>query len=453
LAAYRGKGIGAMNAVVFLPGIMGSELRLGNESVWPGPFSSLLLPYQKMSQLMRSDLVATDIIRSFSFSEQYKGILDDLKTCGFEDLSDPRTLYVVPFDWRKSNVLSAIVLADTLDKAVMEHNGDVTLSVIAHSMGGLVARYYLESGEFSKREGIKRVRHLITLGTPHRGAPLALTAAMGMERRLFLSKDQVLQLASDPRYPSLYELLPPPDEPFAWDDSGQSAFAPLNIYDSAISEGLGLISANLDSAANFQGKLSIARRPEGVRYFFFAGTRQVTSSCIYITKTDPRFRARSLDLPDAGDGTVPIWSSHVTGIQSRLVGGEHGTIYKNRELRTTLSVLLGKRGVLAAEERIELSVRDKVVEPGAPVNIVISFPDIVQSIDGSLRFERVDSETGNERPIGSDQVIAYAGPPLDSISLLASTPNYSGLYRVRFSRRDKAGYAASDDMFVQEIGS
>jgi pimeloyl-ACP methyl ester carboxylesterase len=441
------------NAVVFLPGIMGSELRLGHESVWPGPFSSLVLRYEKMAQLMRNDLVATDIIRSFSFSEQYKALLDDLKTCGFDDLSDPRTLYVVPYDWRKSNVLSANVLADTIDKAVLEHKGDLTVSIIAHSMGGLVARYYLESGEFSKREGIGRVRQLITLGTPHRGAPLALTAAVGLERRLFLSKDQVLQLASDPRYPSLYQLLPPPDEPFAWDDGGQAAFAPLDIYNKTVSQHLGLVSENVDSAAGFHSKLGISKRPREVRYFFFAGTRQVTSSCVYITQTDPRFRVRSLDVPDAGDGTVPIWSSHVTGIQSRLVGGEHGTIYKNGELRATLSVLLGKRGVLAAVERVEVSVRDKVVEPEAPVNVVISFPSVVQRVDGSLRFERVDAETGTEKSVGSDQVIAYAGPPMDSISLLTSAPKYSGLYRVHFYHKDKTGYAASDDLFVQEIAS
>ncbi|MGC1783631.1 MAG: hypothetical protein WA708_13995 [Acidobacteriaceae bacterium] len=49
----------------------------------------------------------------------------------------------------------------------------------------------------------------LMVGTPHRGATLALTAAVGPEKRLFLSASQVLQLVSDPRYPALYELLPP----------------------------------------------------------------------------------------------------------------------------------------------------------------------------------------------------------------------------------------------------
>jgi hypothetical protein len=106
--------------------------------------------------------------------------------------------------------------------------------------------------------------------------------------------------ATLPSYPALYQLLAPPDEPFAWDENSEAAFAPLDIYDTTIAQGLGLISANLDSAAEFRSKLNIARKPPEVRYFFFAGTRQVTPSCVYITKTTPRFRARSLDTPDGG---------------------------------------------------------------------------------------------------------------------------------------------------------
>lgn len=39
--------------------------------------------------------------------------------------------------------------------------------IVAHSMGGLLARYYIEH-----LTGHRTVRHLVTAGTPHRGAPL-----------------------------------------------------------------------------------------------------------------------------------------------------------------------------------------------------------------------------------------------------------------------------------------
>src|SRR3712207_7538424 len=50
------------------------------------------------------------------------------------------------------------------------HHGDAEVSLVAHSMGGLISRYYLESGRFNDRPGFRAVRRLITMGTPHRGA-------------------------------------------------------------------------------------------------------------------------------------------------------------------------------------------------------------------------------------------------------------------------------------------
>jgi triacylglycerol esterase/lipase EstA (alpha/beta hydrolase family) len=45
--------------------------------------------------------------------------------------------------------------------------------LVGHSMGGLVATYVLK-----RLDGARRVRRVITLGTPHRGTPLALAGAL-----------------------------------------------------------------------------------------------------------------------------------------------------------------------------------------------------------------------------------------------------------------------------------
>jgi pimeloyl-ACP methyl ester carboxylesterase len=42
------------------------------------------------------------------------------------------------------------------------------IDVVGHSKGGLIGRYYIQ-----KLGGAARVRHLVTLGTPHRGTPWA----------------------------------------------------------------------------------------------------------------------------------------------------------------------------------------------------------------------------------------------------------------------------------------
>src|SRR5947199_6878330 len=106
--------------VIVVPGIMGSVLKLDDEIIWPGPVSSLFLPYNKMAALMDQRLVATDVIRTFSISVQYQSLLDDLGRCGFVENPPPtgkKTLFVCPYDWRKDNALAAIKLADVIDEA------------------------------------------------------------------------------------------------------------------------------------------------------------------------------------------------------------------------------------------------------------------------------------------------------------------------------------------------
>src|SRR5947209_14653024 len=47
------------------------------------------------------------------------------------------------------------------------------VALIGHSMGGLVARSACCHASESGGEWVRRVRHVVTLGTPHMGAPLA----------------------------------------------------------------------------------------------------------------------------------------------------------------------------------------------------------------------------------------------------------------------------------------
>lgn len=462
---------------VLIPGIMGSVLELvrrdaggqvlSREVIWPGSVASLLLPYGKMQELLSDEVEATDLIRSVSFSVQYQQLIDDLARCGFRErpaAGEKPTLYTCPYDWRKDNALSAAVLAARVDAAVAEHGADTEVTLIGHSMGGLVARYYLESGDFAdgqKHAGFKAVRTLITLGTPHRGAPLALSAAMGREKRLFLSAAQVRQLSRDPRYPSLYQLLPPRDEPFAWAMEKAAAFAPIDIYDQQVASSLGLVAKNLQAAEDFHAKLDLSKRPSPggrhVRYFFFVGTRQPTYSSVYVRDllTTPKtYAAELLQIEDAGDGTVPAWSGGLTGVQMMPVGGEHGTIYRNGPLLTTLGGLLGAPGVLAAlPEHVEVALRERVVRMAAPVHAALAFGAGVDKLDGKLVIQRAETDAAGVvtyLPPVSQHPITYSGLNAENLNVVFSAPSYPAVYRVAYV---PAGYdepAGSDELFVQQ---
>lgn len=439
---------------VLIPGIMGSELWLGDQMIWPGKPRELVLRYKKMAQLLDDKLEPRDVIRSVSFSQQYGFLIEDLRRWGFREAGSPPTLRVFPYDWRKSNILASDKLADLVDQIFDEHSGQAAISLIAHSMGGLISRFYLESGRYNARRGFAAVRQLLTLGTPHRGAPLALTAAIGSERRLFLNKAQVKSLANDPRYPSLYELLPPEGEPFAWDEGPQAAYRPLNPYDPAVAADLGLSAANLAAAKALHAGLDRNRCPSSVRYFFFVGSHQFTPTSAKLLKDGSAFRVSLLSLDDAGDGTVPIWSGSLTGVQGRPVGGEHGEIYKSTDLRSTLSALLGAPGKLGAiVPKVEVFVRDRVVEPKATLHVALNFPDRVSNIRGVVSFEKVEvNDAGKEKSkkrVGPRRTLNYSGVAADSIRIALTAPVEPGSYRVLFQDSGSNAVGA-DGFFVQE---
>lgn len=443
------------HVVVFAPGIMGSVLKLGDEVIWPGSILSMKLPYNKMAELTREDLTATDVFRNLGVFEVYSSLMDDLAACGFDEYSKPRTLYPFPYDWRKSNTLAVDGLAALLDQIRDEHGESVEISIVAHSMGGLVSRYYLESDDYKDRKGFAAVRNLITIGTPHRGAPLALTAAMGLEKRVFLSASQVLQIASDERYPALYELLPPPGEPFAWDETEASRYGPMDVYDQALATGpggLGLVNKNLKAAAAFRRKLDFAKRPDGVRYFSFYGTREKTPVTAFLRKLGDRTRVRAVEANDAGDGTVPVWSGQPNGMQSMPVGGEHSTLFRSGDLRRTLAVLLGVPGKLAAEFVVEVSAAPKVVEPGASLGVALLFPGGVPAVQGKLSFHRVETDAdGKElsaKAFGEPVSVDYSGGTVDKIGLMVDAPEYAGVYRIVFE--PTTGKSGRDVLIVQE---
>jgi pimeloyl-ACP methyl ester carboxylesterase len=444
-----------MTAVaIIVPGIMGSVLKLDDEIIWPGSLGSLWLPYKKMTELLRDDLIATDCIRTFSVTTQYQALIDDLTTCGFSEAEG--TLIIAAYDWRKDNADAAKVLADHIDKAVARFGAETDISIIAHSMGGLISRYYLETGQFHDRPGFGNILRLITLGTPHTGAALALPMVLGREKQLFLSKDQVLLAARDPRYPAAYQLLPPEGEPFAWaKDAGGTL---MNVYDQDVAKRLGLVQANLDKARRFHGALNFAKRPDKVRYFCFAGTQQTTATHVLLRDDGHKgLRPDAIEEKDGGDGTVPTWSAFLPRFERQFVGGEHATIYQTRELRRVLATLLGKPGTLfAVPASVEVAVRDRVVEPENQVHVTINFGQSLNDFSGVLTVERARLDDGATKPTKDfDPPIAtysatYQGVGMDYMSLVFEAPDIPGAYRVAF--RDSAAAAPSgyDELIVQQ---
>jgi len=139
---------------------------------------------------------------------------------------DERRYYVYAYDWRQDNVDSVLGL-ERLIEAIRRDYGDPSLRVdiIAHSMGGLIARYYLRYGPVDVLDGSEqlvtlygatRVRKLVLLGTPNMGSASSLHAFIAGEPIVFTRIPQEV-LAT---LPSGYQLFPHPLVTWLIDTSG-----------------------------------------------------------------------------------------------------------------------------------------------------------------------------------------------------------------------------------------
>ena len=228
----NGRRLGdVLTPVVVVPGIMGSGLcRPDGTRVWLnlrnaiGHFN-LSLPLTLPLRDSRDDLdpgnllVGTDarMPRMFGFTEYYD-LLEILEAAGFRvagSASAAHPVYhVFTYDWRRDLVEAARRLHDMLERLAEERGEpDGRFNVVGHSMGGLVARYYLRYGTAEPADGqpvtwagARRIRNLIIVATPSSGAIHSLEALLyGSRVGISYTTLAAPVIAS---MPSVYQLLP-----------------------------------------------------------------------------------------------------------------------------------------------------------------------------------------------------------------------------------------------------
>ncbi len=241
--------------VILIPGILGSRLvdPASGVEVWPGSAINLLLN-SKQDLALKIDpkslrpvdqtLQPGGLFEEAFNTDFYGAILRTLRTSGgfvpgeLKHHADPevRRYYVFAYDWRQDNVETARRL-DALIEQIRRDYDDPQLKVnlIAHSMGGLVARYYLRYGTADALEGegdfpinmrgAAKVGTLVLLGTPNLGSVRSLQS-MILGHKVGLSRVPPEVLAT---MPSIYQLLPHPLN--TWSVNADGNDLDLDLYD------------------------------------------------------------------------------------------------------------------------------------------------------------------------------------------------------------------------------
>jgi pimeloyl-ACP methyl ester carboxylesterase len=241
--------------VILIPGFLGSKLKQKDTGriAWGkmldvlrgGRGDRFTLPitdYPLSANV--DDLVAYGIYDNAIGSRYYGDILDALVHHGGYRRGDIRrpqpgeNCFVFYFDWRRDMVEAAAQLGAAIENLKRVYGDpDLEVDLIAHSMGGLIARYYILYGAEDVLDGsgtpvptlagAPNVDRLILIGTPNQGSLFALeTLDRGMKKVAEpVSVREVFTM------PSLYEMLPVPGSAVLIDSEGR----PLNIdlYDAS----------------------------------------------------------------------------------------------------------------------------------------------------------------------------------------------------------------------------
>ncbi len=210
--------------VVLLPGILGSVLQKNGSDIWNISLQALM---GAAKEIINQGSLLKDLI--IDKDDPERDYLDDgikataliqdatlvpgfFKVDGYSYLKKQlidnfqvtlgKNFFEFAYDWRRDNIVSARLLKKLIDHQLplwQKVHPDAKVILIAHSMGGLVSRYYLE--HLGGREHCKA---LITLGTPYRGSVKALNfLANGCQKKPFLAITDVLR-----SFTSVYQLLP-----------------------------------------------------------------------------------------------------------------------------------------------------------------------------------------------------------------------------------------------------
>lgn len=318
--------------VILIHGISGSKIRnkLGKEELWPrGTFQLLFSSYDSMRleineenlEPVFDDQEAYALVDGLGGEDYYHKIVSTLTDVGGYSLTSPtdrnikstRSLYLFVYDWRQDLSRVAAQLDTFINDIRMQHrNPALKVDIVAHSMGGLLTRYFLFYGakdvldDTSFRPtlaGAQKVRQAVLIGTPNFGSVKGLQIFM-MGYPLGFSKvapDTLLTM------PSMYELLPHPEGDWMIGIDGKKLNRNLysvdtwrsyhwSIFDPAVREAVSqrfkteaeaehylkvlerYFEKNLKRARNFHLALSAKPSPtiEPIHYILFGGDCSLT---------------------------------------------------------------------------------------------------------------------------------------------------------------------------------
>lgn len=346
------------NPVIIIPGIMGSAYKNGK-------------------------LVIDPILHT------YDDLIDTLLANGYVE---NQTLFTFPYEWRDSNALTANLLDDKItevkETCLALNPPDINceqVDLVAHSMGGLVARAYIQSGDYDQD-----VDQVIFLGTPHKGSQDSYLTWEGAEFQpgfFNALKEKLFKIeALRNGYSSLFnyihlrpilsvqELLPAFDYLKDKDTEIMREY-PNNYPQNNFLENLNSNIANLLNSGveitNFVGNSGEDKTIERIRVIPSTkdGLWQHGEPDGFYKSTGDHGLERGL-----GDETVTIFGATLDSIDTEEIQATHRRIPTLAENRI-FNILTGKTSSTSIDSGFNLSKKVLLLQLLSPIDFVITAPD------------------------------------------------------------------------------
>ncbi|MGC4989921.1 lipase family alpha/beta hydrolase [Nocardia salmonicida] len=407
------------DVVVIVPGITGSVLARGQHELW-----SLSAAAVKRGALHTSDVldelqlppVAGDLSEYAEFELDCPDVIRGVhiwpgfwRGSGYGTLIErlskalPGRVVSFAYDWRLPNAYTASRLAQFVENTMRRFPGS-KLTFVCHSMGGLIARYYLEV-----LGGREHAARLITIGTPFSGSVKAVKALSGnlypripgMSERMARAGERVARVAST--FPSVAELLPT----YRCVDTGPGS-DPVTLSEIEIP---GLPGEIVKRGRRFHDDLNaaVARNSGDDSYALhvFAGKLQATDQSITVDTAGIKFQRTQRGIDHRGDGTVasfsavpPEWRLDENAL---FRPAKHGPLAKHEDLLDDVIAKATARelgAILAPLDELSLDLPE-VVLAQEPVELVVTSESANLRLHASV-FDVDDNPHDTHIPVRPD---------------------------------------------------
>ena len=351
---WLGRDPALPNPVIIVPGIMATKLledKIIDDLVWPNTVQIVTSITDDFLDILKMDdfglpiwstIITGDIIKSLPNVDYWEGLLNQLISENYLENSD---LFEFPYDWR----LDIETLASNLNSKIEEVKiltGAEKVDLVAHSMGGLLVKEYLNSYNGNS------VGKFIDIGTPHAGSPSAykiLTYGdnLGVNRffdLININKNEIFEISQN--MPAVYQLLPsqeyfnnPPDYYVLDMTDGNNRYDFTQTKDYLKSQGRN--SALVDRADQFHQEIDNLNPADyGIETYNIVGCGTPTIGQFYILEDGrhPIYNIRMIN----GDGTVPLKSAEAISATNTyyVKDAQHATMPSTSGVKELITSIL-----------------------------------------------------------------------------------------------------------------